>query len=312
MQQCILCEISSMPESLWEYLVQKNKIVCNWKNCIAYYKQRGYDGSIHQFVIDNITTLINSDSSFSDSDTKIILIKLQKAILEDEKLDYSAFETILTVIPPEQFFKNPIDIQRIEEKKMALLISKHYIILSKDTYDKIKAKFVNLHLQLLLFNPKDYESNITQYSLKNTDLSWLVQSKMPDEIKRKIIIENFNFIDNNNIAEVIGNYIIHYWAEEELPVEVVNSVNNKDIDYVLKARVILKQNIIQNVDPILLQNEIAKCEKPLCLMLITNGKQKFENKQEVYDLALLLKDKGVVERVYRDAHGNFIVSNQEP
>ena len=238
-QKVIIQDIESVEEQLWDELLINNKININWKNIIKYYSEKGFSEilinflNVHYQKIDKDISNIILNTSYQ---------RFKKELVNVQQIKLNTFENLLKQIN-EKYNSEDIDEEKVEYKKMVMLIQKNSVIISKDMYEKIRENYKQaLPIYISKMGIQNFINEIEQYD--SQDIENIILCKNIKNKSKVKIIQNLN--DNivcNSLKEV--EEIIDLLLKEEtikyINLNFINSIIKYDIELAKKLKLILLQ-----------------------------------------------------------------------
>ncbi|MBF4507323.1 hypothetical protein IRZ83_11625 [Flavobacterium sp. JLP] len=197
--------------SIWNTLLEADKVVISWNNLIQYFKTiDSFDNTLIKYI--NISEhskelkyKINKDSK---EDTDIIK-RFTREFLKSN-ISLSAFTILATNLTiPYSYTKGEIYFSEISNEKMKLLISNKILTLTLENYNFIDTQFTDLLIVLLEINITEFLKNINIYSLGSEIILKLLNSKFTAG-NETFIIENTKdsiLLENTELLKEVCHYL---------------------------------------------------------------------------------------------------------
>jgi hypothetical protein len=176
--------------SIQDRIVEEKKLIPTWNNILNYYgiKENNLTELLAGYLNDDIVaeTLSDQKIPFND-DPDSINFNLISDINNSELISLEAFRLISISIP---FLYNSFDSSDIPNEKIRCLIVNGKLALTIENITNLKSKYEDLHIQLIEFHKNTFLTNISKYSLDNSDITALLESNSFSSKEKKAIIEN--------------------------------------------------------------------------------------------------------------------------
>lgn len=195
----------------WSVLFALNKIRPSWINAFKYYEEHNVDESLISFL--------NSEKEYielSKEDIKSLDFAEEAKnefiidLILTHEITNEAYSFLIENI--EDSYDN-LEIEKIDEKKVKMLVEKGIIALTKENFELLRIKTAGKQIPLIILNFEEYIQQRDQeeidYELKEKEYESLLNSNLSVENKIKLIYEiNEKEINQkNNLGNLIGEIL---------------------------------------------------------------------------------------------------------
>lgn len=146
--QCCSDIIETYPrevESIWNGLLQEDKVCLNWENISQYWFNFGFTKQLIQYIEEHEYELSRLDSSCIGTD------------FTQEFIESEVSKNTLSILLPQLKRKGILfNIENIAEENAAILIQKNFILFNSTNYIMLNKIYPNLCIEFIIHNQKQY------------------------------------------------------------------------------------------------------------------------------------------------------------
>ena len=185
-QDTVLNKMDEVPKELWDNLLAENKIIESWANILSYFDENGLTESLITFLNQqSVSYSLGKTRATSDKDlNEEKLKKLWLAILTCDKLDDTAYDTLLTNCP---WYYNDLSLDTLSQTKIRSLIQRRTIRLNTAIFTKVNTSAPELRGLLIARNFTDYQASIANYPVEIVDFIYLLGSNLSKSEKDALL-----------------------------------------------------------------------------------------------------------------------------
>ena len=132
-------------ESIWNGLLQENKVCLNWENISQYWFNFGFTEQLIQYIEEHGHELSLLDFSCIGTD------------FTQEFIESKVSKDTLCILLPQLKVKDILfNIEKIAEENVAILIQINYILFNSTNYEMLNKIYPNLCIEFIIHNQKQY------------------------------------------------------------------------------------------------------------------------------------------------------------
>lgn len=168
-------------KSLWDTLLNNNKILPTWENVNRYW-------SVFEFTQGLINYIENHIDDLGSADSQCISDDFIRGFIGTEIAD-GAFEVLLPCIRMDNF---DIALDAIAESKVSIMINCKYFEFTVNSYEEINSSFPDLCVEFILQNQVDYIDIIDTIQIDSTLLENLLFSNKIEAKTTQTLLDTFS------------------------------------------------------------------------------------------------------------------------
>ncbi|MCZ6175075.1 hypothetical protein O6B97_08670 [Campylobacter ureolyticus] len=239
-----ISDIDNIDKTLWEDLFKLDKVKASWDNLFKYFNDKN---TKNEFLIDFLNLKENAEEISkvrcgADYEEKheFFTQDLLMFIIGSNDLDIKSYEYLIKNLG---WCYSDLDLSRLNEEKISLLIRYNIISLEKDYFNYLKKNTKNLHIALVEKNIDKLLEKFDSLDFQTDDITKILQindSILPKKLKENLIEKlDFNLISNGIIASLVYRYMD---MTNEWPIDKIEKIFNFLDDLVLRINLIIEQN----------------------------------------------------------------------
>lgn len=186
-------------------LLVANKAEASWENVIQYYDENSdeFDDILINFISDESNAQALKKSKLNTSEGhREAAEKITKAVIINQEIPDGAYAEILDGIPYHYRDLNFIDHLSIE--KVRILVVKGKFGVTTANYDRLKAKFSDLHIILLEREPGKVVSDLDSFDIDGQDAFNILNSTKFSLVQKNAVVNHLSLETiKSNIALVV-------------------------------------------------------------------------------------------------------------
>lgn len=280
--------IESVDSSLWDTLLDYQRVVPTWANIALYYKKYGYTDSVSTFIKRHITELSNNKMEPVDE----VFSNIEESIIMDSDYDLIEFNKLVTLMT---YDHSDLDYEDVHENRIRILIDNGLVYPRPELFNQFKKKKTDLHIYLMSADIGGVIITIDDYGLDFHDLHDVIISAYIDDDDKLSLINSLAeklMSKNNYLADHIAAYLIKKHPKQQLELSLLKMLlkcNNINLN---KTSLLLGQAEFLN------DSELAEClsvsGEPYSELIVYRQQPKLDNIKENYELIQILKDRGFI------------------
>lgn len=208
-----ISDIKSIDSSLWEELINNNKLIANWDNIFKYYNDKNTNNDLLQEYLnieENAKEIskVKCNGKYKESHDYFDG-QLLRDIIKNNKMNINSYEIYIENIG---FWYKDLDISGLDEKKVALLVKHNIFQFEKESFDLLKGYAKQLlHIALIEKNNTKLLEEFEKFEFDEDDIIKILEidkSILSDKIKKDLIEKiDYDLILNKTIAKLIYKYV---------------------------------------------------------------------------------------------------------
>lgn len=218
-----LLDISAIPKTLWDTIIENFRIKVTWDNVFTYYKKvEKFNDQLIEFLNSEhvYTTLSLSEFQIDDDKDGASSNFCDKLIVSP--ITEKAFEYLVNSIP---YTYSDCDIEGISPRRVDILISQNILKFTVENYNHLRKDFSNKHITFIEKHYKEYLNGIEKYSIDSNDLLFILKlSCFSGEEILQIISSIDLSILNNDILQLINQIVFEKNIRKRLPDRIFESI----------------------------------------------------------------------------------------
>lgn len=217
-------ENKGLLEFLWDYLINNNRIIPSWDNIITCWSKLGLKDNLRMFIVNNATKLINRNENCNNEEFISALIL--------SGIDTYVIEKLLPIMKMEKF---SIDLKKVPNDILKIMIEQHYFEFNKDYYSSLVKIDEDLAYEFLVQNQDAYISQISDIQITVQEYEKLLgDSRISQENKKRIYVED----DDCTITPVVIKEVLD--NSFDFSDEFFKNAWQEDIDISIRKELFLK------------------------------------------------------------------------
>lgn len=308
MQSVLISDINTIPDYLWGYVVENNKMKCSWGNILNVYLQ---DKSINKELISFLNTENNYNvlsqiklNSHSDYDEELYK-QFSKDLIYCEELTNDSFESLKKSLP---YSYNQLPSESLSTARIYGLINYGLINFTKENYADIRENHKQILPELISKHMESFLSNASDFDVDNTDCLNLISSdKISTDDKVNILNEFRDTIEcnSNSYANEVLNVIFKYKDPFQISEQILTSILAQDISQKNKIELLLNQQEFLNYSNMELYME--RVGEPYNQMMISKKRPVIDDTKTNQQILQLLEQHDLISSFREEKQGQIRV-----
>jgi hypothetical protein len=308
MQSVLISDINTIPNYLWGYVVENNKMKCSWGNILNVYLQ---DKSINKELVSFLNTennynvlsqiKLNSHTAFD----KELYKQFSDDLIYCKELTNDSFESLKKSLP---YTYSRIPSESLSTARVYGLINYGLINFTKENYADIRENHKQILPELISKHMESFLSNAGDFDVDNTDCLNLISSdKISTDDKVNILNEFGDIIEcsSKSYANEVLNVIFKSKEPFQISEQILTSILAQDISQKNKLELLLNQQEFLNYSN--MEQYMESIGEPYDKMMASKKRPVIEDTKTNQEILQLLERHGLISSFREEKQGQIRV-----